>query len=96
MNNLLGNDSQGLFTLFLRNALRSKSLLAEVPAAAKVLTLGKAGNKGDSFFFDRNPKGTCPQSRHLLLCFLRRHPVCASSHASIGGFVSLFAPSKIG
>ena len=32
-----------------------------IPSAAKALSLGKAGNKGDSFS-DHNPKGTGPSA----------------------------------
>ena len=46
----LAPQGRGLFPLFLENAWRSKSLVAEAPAADKVLSLGKAGNKGESLF----------------------------------------------
>ena len=53
-----------------------------------------------SRFVDNTPKGTCIQSSPLLLCSLRRRPVCASSTPQFavlwGGFVSMFAPLTIG
>ena len=87
--------NQGLFPLFLKDALLLQKTRVKAPTAAKVRSLTKLATQG-RWPFARNPKGSRLPGPHSSLCFLRRHPVCASAHASIEALADNFASSKIG